>query len=153
MTVVTAPSGSGKTTFCAGFIKKARESGLSVGGFICPAVFENGIKIGIDMIDVASGERRRLATRSDLAEATIGYWKMDESTLEWGNEIIAVLQEEDVIVIDELGPIEFEQSRGYWRALRLLDEGRYRIALAVVRPSLLSLAQTRWPDVRVLKLD
>ena len=55
------------------------------------------------------------------------------------------LKDEDVIIIDELGPLELEEGYGYQQALHLLDEGRYRKAVVVVRPSLLPLARVRWP--------
>ncbi len=154
LTVLTAPSGAGKTTFCAKFVAQARQAGLSTGGFICPAVFEGGKKTGIDMLNVATGERRRLGMRScDKGEITVGCWHMDKSVLAWGNEIIAALKDEDVIIIDELGPLELEEGHGYQAAMQLLDEGRYRMALAVVRPALLLLAWLRWPQARILELE
>jgi len=154
LTILTAPSGAGKTTFCAHLAAQARQSGLSVGGFVCPAVFENGKKVGIDMLDLASGQRRRLARRSlGETDATIGCWQMDEQVLAWGNEIISTLKNEDLIVIDELGPLELEQGQGYWQALQLLDEGCHCKALVVVRPALLPLAQMRWRHARIVSLE
>ena len=90
LTLLTAPSGSGKTTSCAEIASLVKGVGLSVGGILCPAVFEGGKKIGIDLLNVASGERRRLGLRTyNKGETTIGCWQMDESVLAWGNEILA----------------------------------------------------------------
>jgi nucleoside-triphosphatase THEP1 len=152
--LISGPSGSGKTTWCAKIITQARALGMTVGGFICPAVIQNGKKIGIDLMNVASGEKRHLGIRSsDTSKNTIGGWQMDESVLTWGNEIIAALKDEDILIIDEIGPLELEKGLGYWQALQLLDEGRYRTALVVVRPALLPLAQKRWPLAKVLNLE
>jgi hypothetical protein len=52
-----------------------------------------------------------------------------------------------------VGPLELEEGYGYQEALRLLDEGRYRAALVVVRPALLALARVRWPQAQVLDLE
>ena len=152
--IVSASSGMGKTTFCGGYVARACQAGLSVGGILCPAVFEGGKKIGIDLLNVASGERRRLGLRTyNKSETTVGCWQMDESVLAWGNEILASLKDEEIIVIDELGPLELEEGHGYQEALRLLDEERYRTALVVVRPALLPLACLRWPDAQVYSLE
>jgi nucleoside-triphosphatase len=154
LTVLTGFRGAGKTSFCAEFVLQMQATASSVGGFICPAVFEGGKKIGIDLLNVASGERRRLGMRAQSeGESTIGRWQLDESVVAWGNEILAGLKDEEMIVIDELGPLELEEGYGYQEALRLLDEGRYRAALVVVRPSLVTLARLRWPAAQVLDLE
>jgi nucleoside-triphosphatase len=153
LTLLTGPSGSGKTTFCREVVAQMYETEALVGGFICPAVFENGKKVGIDLLNIASGEQRRLGKRSqNETEATVGCWQMDEETLAWGNQILSGLKDEALVVIDELGPLELEEGCGYQDALRLLDEGSYHKALVVVRPSLLHLAKLRWPHAQVLDL-
>lgn len=152
--LITGPSGSGKTTFCTRLASLSSEAGLSVGGILCPAVFEGGQKVGIEQLDISSGERQRLGVRSkDAGDSTVGCWHMDETVLDWGNQIIAGLKDEDVIIIDELGPLELEDGYGYQGALHLLDEGRYRTAFVVVRPALLPLAQLRWPQSQVFELE
>lgn len=151
---LTAPRGAGKTTICAEFVVQIREAGSSVGGFICPAVFEDGVKTGIDLLNLSNGERRRLGMRSsNEGKATIGDWKLDEDVIAWGNQILAEIKDEDITIIDELGPLELEEGYGFQEGLRLLDEGHYRSALVVVRPALLPLACLRWPKARVLDLE
>jgi len=152
--LISGPSGSGKTTWCANIVAQARALGMALGGFICLAVSQDGKKIGIDLMHVTSGEKRRLGIcSSDDGKKTIGCWHMDESVLTWGNEIITGLKDEEIILIDELGPLELEKGLGFWHALHLLDEGRFRTALVVVRPALLSLAQKRWPVASVHNLE
>jgi nucleoside-triphosphatase len=151
---ITGPRGSGKTTFCSRLASLAGEAGFSVGGILCPAVFEEGQKVGIEQLDISSEERQKLGARSkDAGNCTVGCWHMDEVVLSWGNQIIAGLKDEDVIIIDELGPLELEDGFGYQQALNLLDEGRYRKAFVVVRPALLPLAQLRWPNSQVFELE
>ncbi len=152
--LISGPSGSGKTTWCANIVAQARALGMTLGGFICPAVIQDGKKIGIDLMNVTSGEKRHLGIYSrDNGIKTIGCWQMDESVLSWGNEIIVGLQDEEIILIDEIGPLELEKGLGYRYALNFLDEGSYRTALVVVRPTLLPVAQERWSDARVLMLE
>lgn len=154
LTLLTALRGAGKTTFCTEFVVQVQEKGLSIGGIICPAVFADGKKIGIDLLNIATGERQRLGKLSQSrSESTVGCWQLDENVIAWGNQILAKLDVENFIIIDELGPLELEEGYGFQEALRLLDEGRYRAALVVVRPALVPLARLRWPRSRVLELE
>jgi nucleoside-triphosphatase len=85
LAVLTGPSGAGKTTFCRDLVAQVYETSSLAGGFICPAVFEGGKKVGIDMLNIASGERRRLGMRSQSKdESTVGCWQLDKDVLAWG---------------------------------------------------------------------
>jgi nucleoside-triphosphatase THEP1 len=114
-------------------------------------VFGGGKKVAIDQIDLASGERKRLGERVRNG-GMVGYWQLDEGVIAWGNQILAGLNDKDLIIIDELGPLELEDGHGFQQALRLLDKRRYRAAVVVVRPALLPLARLRWPTAEVFAL-
>lgn len=162
--ILTGPRGAGKTIFCVQVADLARQAGLTVGGLVCPAVFIHGEKAGIDQIDLASGECRRLGMRdkqeylppgsplSTTYNKPLGCWRIDERVIQWGNQVCTALDHEDLIIIDELGPLELEEGAGYQQALQLLDAGRYRTALVVVRPELLQAACLRWPHAQAITL-
>ena len=153
LVLITGLRGSGKTTYCAEIASLAINYGFSVGGILCPAVIEGKNKVGIDQLNISTGEQRRLGVRSyQSSDNTVGGWCMDETVIAWGNQIIASL-EEDIIIIDELGPLELEHGYGYQEALNLLDEERYDITFVVVRPSLLPIAQLRWPQAQTYSLE
>ena len=59
-----------------------------------------------------------MSVLKDAGDNTVGCWHMDEAVLAWGNQIIAGLKDEDVIIIDELGPLELEDGYGYQQALQ-----------------------------------
>jgi iron complex transport system ATP-binding protein len=150
--LVTGLSGVGKTTWCGDLVELARARGLRTAGLWSPVVFENGRKIGIDMVDVHSNERRRLANlrgREAAAVSTI-QWAFDPEVIAWGNQALDNLPENDLLVIDELGPLEFMREEGLLAGLRVLDAGAYRVAVVVIRPSLLPEAQARWPQAQVI---
>ncbi len=48
--VLTAPRGAGKTTFCRTLAERARSRGWTVVGVLSPAVFEEGVKTGIEVL-------------------------------------------------------------------------------------------------------
>lgn len=150
--LITGLRGVGKTTWCGDLLRLAQARGLRTAGLWSPAVFANGQKNGIDMVDVHTGQRRRLANlrgKETAAVSTI-QWAFDPAVIDWGNQVLDNLPESDLLVIDELGPLEFLRNEGLLAGLRVLDAGAYRVAVVVVRPSLLPEAQARWPYAQVI---
>jgi nucleoside-triphosphatase THEP1 len=123
----------------------ARDAGWRVAGLLSPARLERGEKIGIEALDLHSGARRLLATRGGEGGVRWGEWSFDPSTIAWGNRVLRSLAGCDLLVIDEIGPLELEKGEGWSAALPLLQEGRYRLALAVVRPEYALGQFLRWP--------
>ena len=173
---ITGPSGCGKTRYCLELAHRARENGIPLAGVVSPPIYESGkkkllstygsrnfvdradyrtnddqitqVKWGIDLEDLASGERRRLAVRREAPQEGLATadWQFDEAVLVWGNERLASCRSGGpLLILDELGPLEFERGLGFQAGLQLLDEGRFHLAVAVVRPALLPLARQRWP--------
>lgn len=143
--IVTGAIGAGKTTWCAGLIAYARAQGWSVAGVSSPGVFADGQKIAIDLLDLATGQRRRLANRRstpDPASPTPN-WAFAPDVLAWGDALLRGIDRADLLVIDELGPLELQHDQGWVAALPLLHRQAYRLACVVVRPSLLTLMQVR----------
>jgi len=139
--------GSGKTRWCLAVREAAGRIGLQTAGVVSPPVYANGAKFAIDAMDAASGERRRLAVRPPPHEAgTAGLgWRFDAAALAWGD---AVLQNDggcDLLLVDELGPLEFRGQGGFSHGFAAVEARRYRLAIAVVRPDLLAAAVARWP--------
>ena len=56
----------------------------------------------------------------------------------------------DLLVVDELGPLEFARGVGLTEGLTAVDAGRYAVACVVVRPALVDEALRRWPDATVV---
>lgn len=153
--LITGPIGSGKTTFCSAAIAWAGLRGWQAAGLVSPPVFQNGIKIGIDVLDVRSGQLRRLANLrlKNGGEITTERWKFNPEVLRWGNQVLAHMLPCDLLVLDELGPLEFERGQGWITGLSVLDTRSYRLGLATIRPGLLGRAQERWPFANVMKMQ
>lgn len=120
LTVICASRGQGKTTLLRQYVAEAAKTGRSVGGIATPAVFENGRRIGYDLLDLRCGGQRPLArvVTSPDATPTIGSYRFDDDVLAAGNAaVIAAVQDGlDLIAIDEIGPLEL-QGRGWAPAL------------------------------------
>jgi nucleoside-triphosphatase THEP1 len=154
LTLITGDHGSGKTGWCERKVLQARAADREIAGLLSPAVFEDGLKIGIELLDLASGERRPLASLRGSASSGLmtADWLFEPETLAWGNQRLSMCGRCDVFILDELGPLEFHRNTGLLEGFYAIERGLYRQAYVVIRPKLLPLALTRWPHAQVLKV-
>jgi nucleoside-triphosphatase THEP1 len=149
--LVSGPSGCGKTSFCNHFLEALHEAPMNprcIRGILSLPLMQENDRCGILAMDLRSGERRLLATRNHGARDGIhtARWRFDPQTLRWCNQVLAAAIPCDLLLIDELGPLEFEQGRGCLEGLKAVDSGQFQLALVVVRTRLLERAMQRWPD-------
>ena len=152
--ILTGPRGAGKTTLCARLIDQARGAGWRVAGVLSLARVVDGEKTGIDVVDLLSHEWRALAVRSFTRPSeirTAGY-AFDPQAMEWANQVLAGSGACDLLVVDELGPLELRRRQGWQAGLAALDGGKYCLALVVIRPELLEDAKLRWPQAEVIEI-
>jgi len=150
--IITGLSGTGKTTWCQRLIKSAFEMDLSVAGILSPGIFEKNQKLGIGAKDLYGGEERMLAQLRENVDAKISTprWAFDSEVLKWANQKLGSYPETDLLIIDELGPLEFLRGLGLTEGLNRIDSGNFRLACVVVRSSLLPKALQRWPEAIVV---
>ncbi|MGQ9862819.1 MAG: nucleoside-triphosphatase [Thiobacillaceae bacterium] len=147
LVLLTGGRGSSKTRWCIAAREAALKNGVAAAGVISPPVYENGGKTAIDVMNAASGERRRLAWRPSANETgTAGLgWRFDPDALAWGDALLHPAPACDLLFIDELGPLEFRGAGGFLHGFAAIEARRYRLAVVVVRPELLDAAIARWP--------
>ena len=151
--LVTGSQGAGKTTFCQHLVDAAREAGWQTAGLLSHPVFNGSLKIAIDAEDLASGEIRRLAVRSDDPTPGSRHWKFIQEAVIWGDSILSASTPTDLLVVDELGPLEFERGAGWQAGLNAVDSRLYAVAVVVVRPEFLGEALVRWSEANVVEID
>jgi nucleoside-triphosphatase THEP1 len=153
--VLTGDMGAGKTGWCAELAAYVKALGLRVAGLLSPAVFDAGQKTAIDVLDLASGRRQRLAVRRSAPDSlsTTPNWQFDGAVLAWGDAVLGALGACDLLVIDELGPLELIHRQGWQQALPLLAKQQYQAACVVVRQSLTPIFCERFPTAKVLSLN
>ena len=164
--VMTGAFMTGKTTWIARMLERAASLAptLRIAGVYTPAVFEDGAKTAINAVLLPSGERFLFAPRKQapsgrqggapLPDGTIHFgWDFQDDALARINAHLATCRDCDLLVIDELGPLEMLHSQGYTEGLRLLDELAVPNALLVIRPSLLDVASERWGEFATLDRD
>ena len=138
LVILYAPPQSGKTQLLLTAVTRWKALGYQVSGILSPAVFEGGVKTGIRVYDIRSGEERHLAQRrtiDDIQDATPGY-EFQQENLAWANERLLNAVPTEILVIDELGPLELIYHQGWQNGIAAILSGSYKLALVVVRPSL-----------------
>jgi len=154
--IISGARASGKTTFCTRIAKTLQSNGWDVAGVLSLPIIEHGEQVAKDAFDIRSGVRKILARINfqDTAtnEAQTGRWIFDTKTLTWCNAVFHSSIPCDFLVIDEIGPLEFNQGQGFLEALTALDSGKYLFGIAVIRPGLLETAMQRWPTAKIIEI-
>ena len=154
--IVTGERGAGKTTFCRYLVELARGTGWQVAGILSLPVFEHHQKIAIAAQDLRTGQQRWLAVRREVGQPVAGSatpgWRFDPVALAWGNRVLQTACPCDLLIVDELGLLEFERDEGWQAGLSAIDSDNYRWGLVVIRPELLAVSQRRWPIAKVIPI-
>ena len=154
--IITGESGVGKTTACQHLIRHAQQQGCLVAGLVSPPVYRSGRKVAIDLTNIFNGETRRFATTrerirsEDKTSLSTMDWDFDPTVIAWGNQILDSLPSSPLLILDELGPLEFTKGTGFTSGLQLLDEQLHQTACVVIRSACLSIALERWPWAQVV---
>lgn len=151
VTVITGERGCGKTTLLRKYVDAAALAGRTVGGIASPVVYENGRRLGYDLLDLRRGVRRPLArvVTGPGVVPTVGPFRFEEAALAEGNAAIVAAVEDglDVVAIDEVGPLEWD-GKGWAAVLaHALQSGRAgQELIVVVRTSLCEKLPDRFPS-------
>ncbi len=137
--LVTGETGTGKSVLVLRVLEDMHAGPWRIGGVVSAGRFAEGHKVGLDVVNLANGEVRSLASLGGGAGLLqTSRWRFDAAGIAWGGEAIARAVPCDLLVIDELGPLELERAGGWQVSLDVLRHGAYRAALVVVRSSLVA---------------
>lgn len=154
--VVTGPSGSGKTPVVESVVSHLTGRGMTVAGFVQPAIVEDNEKRGFLIRDVATSETVELARRVSPGEGRHGTsFSFSDEGFELGGRALERVAPGSVLVIDELGPVEL-RGGGHWpaveRVLRTADlSGMVVVVRRTLVPALVEALDA--PDVVVVDLE
>jgi nucleoside-triphosphatase len=148
--LLVAPSGLGKTTACRRVIELARANGLSVAGLLSLPVFEGEVKTAINLHSIATSQERLLARANWPGDGPqVGIWTFEPEVLGWGRNILDSIQECDLLIIDEIGPLEFVEHQGLNNTLDVLRRARAYLSIITLRPSLAEVAREELSEIKV----
>lgn len=153
--IITGDRAAGKTRFCSDLAAEAGKRKIDTAGVLSPAFVENGKKTGFQITNIRSGETRQLAVlrSNDRSNTVTQHWQFDQQNLVWGNEVLTSAVPCGLLIVDELGPLELEQGKGWTAGIQVLSSGKYTAAAVVIRPELLAKALALWPQATVINVD
>jgi len=110
---LTGRPGVGKPTLLLILVEKLRRKSVKIGGFVSREVRKNGSRVGFKIIDLDSGREGWLAHVGQRVGPKVGKYRVCMKDLEsiGVDAILRAIGEADIVVIDEVGPMElFSQS-------------------------------------------
>lgn len=141
----------GKTTVCKRVAKLARGLGYGPAGVLAPALLgEDGFPVAYHALMVSDGQQRFLARADgDLGGPSTSRYSFAAAAFSWVIRRLraAISQGCDLLVVDEIGPLELKQGKGLAPLLSDLSAERLPRLLLVVRPELTGQLRKRLPDV------
>lgn len=143
--ILTGLTGSGKTTKAEEVVAALRRRGLRVGGILARGLLTDARRSGFDLEDLAAGRTIRWCREEETAATgeRWGRFVFSQEGLQFGRSALAASTAADIMVIDEVGPLEL--AGGGWSDSldRLLAEFDGPILL-VARVAVVDAVCARW---------
>lgn len=141
VTIITGERGSGKSTLCYQLYRRAVELGSPICGVVSVAVYDSlEEKIGFDVVNLGSQRSAPLARKdgSLIGSRWACYSFSDDVMNDCISSTVTALDSGvDLLVLDEVGPLELSAAKGFLPILKYLEcSGLPAETFVVVRPSL-----------------
>ena len=144
--LITGNIQGGKTSYLTELIELLRNRSLSVGGFLAPGSFESGKRSGFRLKNIVSAVKLDPGSKKQTTKwiQYRRFWFNPEAFTLGRDWICASLKANpDVIVIDEVGPMEQEGS-GWSETLEFLKSSSVPVQLWSVREKLSGEVMEHW---------
>ena len=131
--IITGAVGEGKTAWLVRLTGLLKERGISTGGILALRLMEEGKTTGYDITDIRTGERTPFLRQTGDATVGVERFAMDEAGHRAGQRALdpAANRAMDVVIIDEVGPLELKGKGWSDRITGLIHETRVILILAV----------------------
>jgi nucleoside-triphosphatase len=143
--------GAGKTTAVRRLAGLLRSAGVALAGFTTEELRVAGQRVGFAVEDI-SGTRAVLAHVDLPGSPSIGRYGLDLAAFE-RIAVPALAGRGDVLVLDELGPMELASPSFCAAAERLFDTDRIVVATVQLRAHPFTTALTARPDIEVITVS
>jgi nucleoside-triphosphatase len=111
--ILTGAPGVGKTTLLTKIVDTLKTKGISVGGMISREVREGNVRVGFEILDIASCRHGWLAQVNGQSGPQVGKYRvnLDDLNAIGTSAITQALEKCSVIAIDEIGPMELHSEK------------------------------------------
>lgn len=153
-TLITGPPRCGKTTLITDLVSACRDRNIDVGGFYTLERREDGSRVGFDIVDVETGSTATIADADGAGEPRVGRYRVYPEALR--AIALPALQRAatvaDVIVIDEIAPMQLLEEQFLPQVRQLLDRDTPVIGTIAARDRDDLVALKRRSDIRIVDL-
>ncbi len=106
--LITGQPGIGKTTVLLQIVDALKVKGYKIGGMVSREVREDGTRVGFEIVDLKTDQKGWLAHVSQPVGPKISKYCVNLSHLDaiGAGSILNAVANADVIVVDEIGPME-----------------------------------------------
>jgi len=111
--LLTGSPGIGKTTVLLRIVEVLKNEGYNVGGMVSREVRSCGVRVGFEILDLGSDRRGWLAHVNQPSGPKVGKYHVNLNDLDriGAEAIVKAMENFDVVVIDEIGPMELFSER------------------------------------------
>jgi nucleoside-triphosphatase len=124
--VVTGPPGVGKSALASKVVLRLMSAGVIVGGCTTPEKKVRGVRVGFVIKNLTDGTVGELATTEGGLGPKVGKYRVSLQGLSdvGARALDAAAERAELILIDELGPLELVSPEFRRAALRCLESGK-----------------------------
>jgi len=146
--LLTGSSGVGKTTVLIKTVNALKAKGVNVGGMISREVREGNARVGFEIIDLTNGKHGWLAHADQKSGPQVGKYHVNLEDLEniGATAIEEAVEKCDVIVIDEIGPMELFLQKFKQTVKQALASGKLVLAVVHARAEHPLINETKQRD-------
>jgi len=129
--LVTGPPGIGKSTVVSRVVLTLKSAGVIVGGCTTSEMKSGGVRTGFEIRDLTSGRSGVLASTSTKFGPRVGRYRVNLTDLAkiGAAGLEAASGSSEVVVVDEVGPMELVSPEFRRAVLRCIDSGRPILAV------------------------
>jgi len=129
--LVTGPPGVGKSTLVSKVIMRLKSAGVIVGGCTTYERRSKGARMGFEVLDLSSGRKGELASVETKLGPRVGRYRVNLTDLaEIGAAgLQAAATSSELVVIDEVGPMELVSPEFRRAVKRCIDSGKPILAV------------------------
>ena len=129
--LITGSPGIGKSTVVSKVVMKLKSAGIIVGGCTTSEKRAGGARIGFDIRDLSSGRTGELASVTSRVGPRVGRYRVNLTDLAniGGAALEAASSHSELIVVDEVGPMELVSPEFRKGVRRCIDSGKAMLAV------------------------
>lgn len=150
--IISGETRCGKTTYLKNVLNKmkAEKPGLKIGGIIAHGIDVGGKRLGFEIEDVKTGEKKLLSNdKKEEGDTKVGRFYFKIEGLDFGLKVLEdAVRDSDLLIIDEIGHFELK-GKGWFNIIESAMQKENMSMIWVVRKSLLEQVLKLWSHSNV----